>query len=119
MNYSLLSLMGLFLGLYSAAMDHNALRVLAAWTQARTAQHTTYQGLLDDGRKIEIEVCTKMRQTRNANPYELHYSGRIGKKRLTRAEAQSFVSKLQAAKQFTYVNRAALRPAKIKKIEHE
>jgi hypothetical protein len=112
MNYSLVSSMSLFLVIHSFAMDHAGLQVLAAWTKVRVAHHTTYLGLSHDNRKIEIDECAKLRKTRNANPYELHYSGKIGKKRLTQAQARGLIGKLHEAKQFTYVHPAVLRPVK-------
>lgn len=119
MNYSLVSCMSLFLVIHSLAMDHTGLRVVAAWTQVHTAHHITYLGWTDDNQKIEIEVCTKLRKTRNAKPYDLHYSGKIGKKRLTHAQARGLIDKLHEAEQFTYVHPAILRPVKKRKIEHE
>jgi hypothetical protein len=106
---------GLFLISNSVAMEQIALQVVAADMVEKSANHTTYTGLTLDNQKIEIEVCTKMRKTRNANPYELHFSGRIGKKRLKRADARKLVNTLIEAKKFTYVHPAALRPVKIEK----
>lgn len=106
---------GLFLTSNSVAMEQIALQVVAADMVVKSANHTTYTGLTLDNQKIEIEVCTKMRKTRNANPYELHYSGRIGKKRLKRADARKLVHTLLEVNKFTYVHPAALRPVKIEK----
>lgn len=116
MNYYLISFISLSLVLHSLAMDYDGLRVLAACTKVHSAHHTTYLGVLADNKKIEIEVCTKLRKTRNANPYELHYSGKIGKKRLTPAQARSLIGKLHEAKQFTYVHPATFQSVKSEKI---
>ena len=112
MNSLLVGFMSLFLISNSVAMEQVALQVAAAWMDVKSTHHTTYTGLLQDDRKIEINVCTKQRQTRNANPYELHYSGRIDKKRLTRADARKLVKTLIEAKKFTSVHPTLLCPLK-------
>lgn len=115
MNNFLVVFVGLFLISNSVAMEQIALQVVAADMVVKSANHTTYTGLMRDNRKIEIEVCTKTRKTRNANPNELHYSGRIGKKRLKRADARKLVNTLLEVSKFTYLHPAALRPVKIEK----
>lgn len=115
MNYQLISFISLFLAFNCPAMEKITPQVLAAGTVVCSTHHTTYHGILDDGRRIEIEVCTKLRKTRNASPLELHYSGKIGKHRLTRAQARNWVTQLQEAKQITFVHPAAFKPVKIEK----
>lgn len=101
-----------FVILNCLAMEQIALKVIGALTEVKSTYHTTYIGLLQDNQVIEIDVCTKQRQTRNASPYDLHYSGKIGKRRLTRAQASQLVKKLVEAKQITYLHPAVLRLAK-------
>lgn len=106
MKYQLLSLLSLFLVFNYSAMEKVAPRVLAADMVDRNALCVVYKGVLSNGLKIEINECTKQRKTRNANPLELHYSGKIGKKRLTRTQAREWAPLLQAAKQSTFVHRS-------------
>ena len=110
MNYFLVGFISLFFISNSRAMEPGPLQITSAWLEVRGTYHTTYTAVLQDKREIKIEVCTKQRQTRNANPYELHYSGRIGKKRLTRADARKLVKTLIEAKKFTSVHPTLLRP---------
>lgn len=92
-------------------MDFVGLSVVAAATSFKSDNQLTYIGITNDSKKIEIEVCTKLRKTRSANPLDVHYSGKIGKKRITRDQAKQLVPYLKAALRSTYLHPAALAPA--------
>lgn len=113
MKIQLLSLISASFIFGCAGMER--LHVVAAMAIVRNAFHTTYKGVLHDGRVIEVEVCIKQRETRNANPLEFHYSGKINKKGITRAQARAIMPKLHEAKQRAFVHPSIFQPGQVKR----
>lgn len=97
-------------------MDFVGLSVEAAATSFKSDNQITYIGETNNSERIEIEVCTKVRKTRNANPLDVHYSGKIGKKRITRDQARQLIPYVQAALRNAYLHPAALATAVKKEV---
>lgn len=83
------------------------LHIVGARSIARSKYHITFQGISLDNRRVEIEVCVKQRKTRNAKPKELHFCGRIDKKRLTPAQARALIPRLTQVQQTTFLHPSA------------
>ncbi len=108
------SMMFLFVTALSSCMERSiqdvGLSVVGAYATAKSPVHRAYTAITRDNQRVEINECVKTRITRGSNLFDVHYSGKIGKKRITRADARALLAYVKDAIKHTYLHPAAFAP---------